>query len=86
MLNRDMHKFSFHLRPNSIDSVEFSTFPEFFNFTFLVKMVSRRSRKCLMLRIKGKTFSLAFLRNKFLKSMRDASDEENNKTIIILTM
>ena len=43
--NRDMHKFSFHLRPNSTDSVEFSIFPEFFNFTFLAKIASGRSRK-----------------------------------------
>ena len=43
--NRDMHKFSFHLRPNSTDSVEFSIFPEFFNFTFLAEIASGRSRK-----------------------------------------
>ena len=43
--NRDMHKFSFHLRPNSTDFVEFSIFPEFFNFTFLAKIASGRSRE-----------------------------------------
>ena len=43
--NCDMHKFSFHLRLNSIDSVEFFIFPEFFNFTFLVKVTSGRPRE-----------------------------------------
>lgn len=35
--NCNMHKFNFHLRTNLTDSVEYSIFPEFFNFTFSVK-------------------------------------------------
>ena len=37
-------------------------------------------------RIKKKRLSLTLLWKKFLKSVKNANDEENNKIIVILTM
>ena len=45
VIKRDVHKLSFLLRPNSTTCVVFSIFPAFFNFIFLVKMASGRSRE-----------------------------------------
>ena len=45
VIKRDVHKLSFLLRPNSFLCVVFSNFPVFFNFIFLVKMASGRSRE-----------------------------------------
>ena len=44
VIKRDVRKLSSLLRPNSTHCVVFSIFPEFFNFIFLVKMASGRSR------------------------------------------
>lgn len=43
--NCNIHKFSFHLKPNLTNFIEFSIFLNFSIFTFLLKMASRRSRE-----------------------------------------